>query len=116
MKRPFPGQNPYAVPAKATLLHEMTPKKLAEMEKLYGPVSKDAVMPLPPEKVMIGDREMTDYKLICPRCHRYMKLRQGPHGPFYGCTGYPYCRTLQASDLQGNPKGEPKIKGGSSRR
>lgn len=28
----------------------------------------------------------------CPRCHRYMTLRNGRNGKFWGCTGYPNCR------------------------
>jgi DNA topoisomerase-1 len=28
----------------------------------------------------------------CPRCNRQMTRRSGPHGAFYGCSGYPDCR------------------------
>jgi len=28
----------------------------------------------------------------CPRCSRRMVKRSGPHGAFYGCSGYPDCR------------------------
>lgn len=28
----------------------------------------------------------------CPRCNRRMIRRNGPHGAFYGCSGYPDCR------------------------
>ncbi len=33
-------------------------------------------------------------KLICPNCGRPMKLRKGPYGEFWGCTGYPECKTI----------------------
>lgn len=36
-----------------------------------------------------GDVEMT-----CPNCGKPMKLRKGPYGEFYGCTGYPDCKTI----------------------
>ncbi len=30
----------------------------------------------------------------CPKCGRPTQLRQGRYGPFYGCTGYPECKTI----------------------
>ena len=35
-----------------------------------------------------GDVEMT-----CPNCGKPMKLRKGPYGEFFGCTGYPDYKT-----------------------
>ena len=29
----------------------------------------------------------------CPKCKKEMKLRKGAYGEFYGCTGYPNCKT-----------------------
>ncbi len=31
----------------------------------------------------------------CERCGRPMVRRDGPHGPFYGCSGFPDCRTTR---------------------
>lgn len=28
----------------------------------------------------------------CPRCGAPTKLKEGPHGPFHGCTNFPDCR------------------------
>ena len=30
----------------------------------------------------------------CPNCGKPMKMRVGKYGPFYGCTGYPNCKTI----------------------
>jgi hypothetical protein len=32
---------------------------------------------------------------LCPRCGGTLVLRQGAHGPFYGCSNYPGCRYTQ---------------------
>ncbi|MDX1418480.1 MAG: type I DNA topoisomerase [Rubricoccaceae bacterium] len=32
---------------------------------------------------------------VCPRCGKRMALRSGPSGRFWGCTGFPDCRTTQ---------------------
>ena len=32
----------------------------------------------------------------CPRCERPMVRRDGPHGPFFGCSGFPACRETRA--------------------
>ncbi len=31
----------------------------------------------------------------CPDCGRAMALRESKHGEFYGCTGYPECKTTR---------------------
>lgn len=39
----------------------------------------------------------------CPKCGKKMVLRQGPRGPFLGCSGYPRCRStrnVSAEELQ----------------
>lgn len=33
---------------------------------------------------------------LCERCGRPMVRRDGPHGPFYGCSGFPVCRETRA--------------------
>ena len=32
---------------------------------------------------------------ICPNCGKPMAIRKGKYGLFYGCTGYPDCKTIQ---------------------
>ena len=34
----------------------------------------------------------------CEKCGKPMALRQGPRGPFLGCTGYPKCRNALPVD------------------
>lgn len=34
---------------------------------------------------------------ICPRCGKELILRQGQHGSFYGCSGYPQCKFTKES-------------------
>jgi len=36
----------------------------------------------------------------CPLCDAALLLRQGPYGPFYGCTNYPRCRFTRATALK----------------
>lgn len=31
----------------------------------------------------------------CPKCGKQLKRRNGKHGPFWGCTGYPECKHLE---------------------
>ena len=38
--------------------------------------------------------DSTDVEMTCPTCGRPMKLRKGPYGSFWGCTGYPECSTI----------------------
>ncbi len=57
--------------------------------------------------------EITDYK--CPTCSKPMIKRIGRFGPFYGCSGYPQCRTIQPADRKTGlplpPKPPPKPTG-----
>lgn len=39
----------------------------------------------------------------CPKCGKPMALRQGPRGPFLGCTGYPKCKSTMPVNEQGQP-------------
>lgn len=32
---------------------------------------------------------------VCPNCGKPLKLRKGPYGSFFGCTGYPECKYLE---------------------
>lgn len=32
---------------------------------------------------------------VCPNCGKPMAIRKGKYGLFYGCTGYPDCKTIQ---------------------
>lgn len=35
---------------------------------------------------------------VCPSCGKAMKQRQGPRGGFWGCSGYPACKTTLAQE------------------
>ena len=37
-------------------------------------------------------------KKVCPHCGKPMKLRKGPYGQFWGCTGYPDCKYAERKD------------------
>jgi DNA topoisomerase-1 len=39
----------------------------------------------------------------CPKCGKPMAVKQGPRGPFLGCTGYPKCRQTMQIDAEGKP-------------
>jgi DNA topoisomerase-1 len=39
------------------------------------------------------EAEITD--VMCPECGKPMALRNGKTGKFYGCTGYPDCKTTK---------------------
>lgn len=41
---------------------------------------------------------------ICPRCGKTLVLRQGRYNPFYGCSGYPYCKFVKNSASWSNYK------------
>ncbi len=51
--------------------------------------------------------EQTDHP--CPKCNQPMILRQGPRGPFLGCSAYPKCRSTIPVDDQGKPVVPPTI-------
>lgn len=36
-------------------------------------------------------------QLSCPNCGKPMKLRTGPRGQFYGCTGFPLCKKTMSA-------------------
>lgn len=40
----------------------------------------------------IRTRQQHILRKICPQCGGELKLKQGPHGRFYGCYNYPRCR------------------------
>lgn len=43
----------------------------------------------PPRPRVLGQSH--EPKPKCPRCLKYLKLRNGKNGEFYGCSGYPQC-------------------------
>ena len=49
---------------------------------------------------MIRD-EPTDYP--CPVCGKPLVKKTGRYGVFFGCSGYPECKTILKADKQGNP-------------
>jgi DNA topoisomerase-1 len=46
--------------------------------------------------------EVKDLSLLCPQCHKPLKLRKSARGAFWGCTGYPDCNHTQP-DENGKP-------------
>ena len=40
----------------------------------------------------------------CPNCGKMLNKRSGRYGPFFGCSGYPECKTIVKMDKEGNPK------------
>ena len=40
----------------------------------------------------------------CPNCGKMLNKRSGRFGPFFGCSGYPECKTIVKMDKEGNPK------------
>jgi hypothetical protein len=112
--------DPEKVVKPVTRLSQMSPEKIAELEKLYGAKVIAKPVPLtrpPPEKVKLLDTEMTDFHPKCPNpnCDHHMKLRESKfskYGPsaFYGCMGYPSCKTTWGCYGDGRPKGEPRVK------
>lgn len=40
------------------------------------------------------ESEDSGEEVICPTCGKPMKLKQSRYGKFYGCTGYPECKTI----------------------
>jgi DNA topoisomerase-1 len=40
---------------------------------------------------------------LCDKCKSPMVLREGPRGPFLGCSAYPKCRNIVDVDADGNP-------------
>ena len=42
-----------------------------------------------------GRTALPETPVPCERCGRPMVRRDGPHGPFYGCSGFPACRTTR---------------------
>lgn len=43
---------------------------------------------------------------LCPDCHRPLRRIVGKKGPFWGCSGFPECRT-SLHDKDGKPSTEP---------
>lgn len=45
--------------------------------------------------------------LACPECSKPMVLKDGAFGKFYGCTGFPQCKTTHGAHPDGAPLGVP---------
>ena len=45
--------------------------------------------------------EPTDYD--CPECGKKLVIRKGRYGQFFGCSGYPKCKTTLKVDQDGKP-------------
>ena len=44
----------------------------------------------------------------CPKCGKPMILRESVYGPFFGCSGYPKCKTIEKIEQQEKKKEEEK--------
>ncbi|MDX1490643.1 MAG: topoisomerase DNA-binding C4 zinc finger domain-containing protein [Pseudohongiellaceae bacterium] len=53
-------------------------------------------------KDLFGDEPAAARQYSCPDCHKPMQRRVGKRGPFWGCTGFPECRTT-LFDKDGKP-------------
>ena len=42
--------------------------------------------------------KLSDKQMICPNCGKPFVLKQSFYGKFYGCSGYPKCRTMMKLD------------------
>jgi len=51
----------------------------------------------------------TQATLNCPNCGKPMRLRNGKFGQFYGCTGYPNCKTTVSMDAAKRAIEEAKV-------
>ncbi|WP_194843785.1 type I DNA topoisomerase [Candidatus Clavichlamydia salmonicola] len=38
--------------------------------------------------------EETNWEQQCPNCNKEMKVKHGPYGAFFGCSGYPECKGI----------------------
>lgn len=107
--------DPNEVPKPITRLRDMTPEQKAELERTYGvPISTKPPKPIfrpPPEEREINGVKLTDLHPKCPNpdCDHYLMVRQGKFSLFYGCKGYPTCRTIWPCSPDGTLKGDPKI-------
>lgn len=47
------------------------------------------------------------FKVDCPLCGKPMTLRSSSWGRFWGCSGYPKCKSTHGAHADGRPKGIP---------
>jgi DNA topoisomerase I len=47
--------------------------------------------------------------MVCPNCGKPMQQRQGRYGPFWGCTGYPECKTIVDPKKKDQPPPDPEF-------
>lgn len=45
--------------------------------------------------------------LACGDCGSKLILRESAHGPFYGCSTFPVCKSVHEAHPDGKPKGKP---------
>lgn len=69
-----------------------TPTNLSEVVPEINYVFPDTV-PLVTKTIRLGprSRRITLSVPNCPECGRYLIMREGRYGKFWGCTGYPNC-------------------------
>lgn len=51
-------------------------------------------------------REFWRLRPECPACERPMTVKDGPHGEFWGCPGYPKCKKTEALSFEFREKRE----------
>ncbi|MFH1439792.1 MAG: DNA topoisomerase I [Candidatus Woesearchaeota archaeon] len=47
-------------------------------------------------------KELEKEEKICPKCGKEMMLRESVYGKFWGCSGYPNCKTIEKINSNGN--------------
>ncbi|MCL2061073.1 MAG: type I DNA topoisomerase [Firmicutes bacterium] len=80
-------------------------KQLDEPNANSGAVLSSGEADAPPEQdaggnfdgaqAVTGVKTVQEQEIICDKCGKEMRLRQGKFGPFYGCTGYPACKNIK---------------------
>jgi len=60
---------------------------------------------MPEDKSKSPDQDLSNLH-YCPECRKPLRRINGKMGPFWGCSGFPRCRTL-LYDVDGKPSHEP---------
>lgn len=81
---------------------------IAKGEGEYQPLIKDLHACIAEEIEAFQGGEAIGPQHECPDCNKPLMLRSGKYGPFWGCSGYPECKTILPDD-NGQP-GEKKPK------
>ena len=77
--------------------------EIAAGEKGYATVVGQAHSQLESEIAKLGPGQVWP----CPECEKPMRRRTSAHGVFWGCTGYPECKTTRPDD-DGKPGEKPE--------